>query len=52
MKVSEELRKVIDKAPTTTFENLENAIKIARESGVPEQDILHNIEEIDNYFLN
>ena len=52
MKVSEELRKIIDKAPTITFESLESAVQIARESGVPEQDILHDIEEIDNYFLN
>ena len=41
MKVSEELRKIIDKAATITFESLESAVQIARESGVPEQDILH-----------
>ena len=52
MKVSEELRKIIDKAPTFTIESLESVVEIARESGVPEQDILHDIEEIDNYFLN
>lgn len=30
---------------------LEGSIQMARDAGVPEKEILHNIDEVDNFFL-
>ena len=30
----------------------EDSIQLARDNGVPEDEILHNIEEIDDFFEN
>lgn len=32
-------------------DTLEGSIQMARDAGVPEKEILHNIDEVDNFFL-
>ena len=31
---------------------MEESVRLARENGVPESEILHNIDDIDNYFMS
>ena len=31
-------------------DDLEESVERARENGVPEEEILHNVDEVDNYF--
>ena len=51
----EELKKV-DKVLQNTFcdykKAFEASIENARKEGVPEEDILHNMEEIDSFFMD